>query len=733
MRLIMPVISKTRIDQVIYRLTQDQIAVHTRLKNINPLIGSFLLKPREEGQFIIWELENSQIDIDKITEYTNLNELEKSKVHEQLEIIKALIKGSGDDPKILDIPSFDSIKLLETNLGQKVVVDSWGHLPFDSSKGVSIINFTPKPSQKLVQVDLSFHYYDKSPASGYDITVYNNGFGTSHTTDNKGMITLGNQMVGKDFQIEVKNKLETIIVNKDNNVFEFELPYYTDVTVKVLDQATNTPSSNYTVFLSSNSNRLNGYSDSNGLIVFKNILAGEKIEISDSLKTLIHNVTKDNNYIELRVEKEKTGEPVSDQPLSPEEGKKQIFHEVFFTVYDLDGKKMLDYDLNIQQGNNIIPTNKDLDNTYRKKINSDELNMDCKSIGIVKVKESGKELTYKCKFQTQPDVTEYSFQIKKVRNWWWLLWLIPLILSLLIVLGKDIHIKVSDEKGIAISNAGVNMQYHYKSLFNFNSFQFLTTDSMKVDVVTDSLGLVNFENNPTTVFDFIFKLRRNAKINIMVDTSCYIPTAALIKFYKVFTTHELIVQNKKSEVEIYVKESNSEAPILDANVDLTIGGMKTQYSTDQNGKVLVSDVDACAKINALYAFKNYPDFGKLYSDTLKNSPIQKGNLITLYINEPEPCRDTLRRGGVEGDRIFLATPNANNEYYLWYNFVGIPDRLLIYSYPDRKLIRDTRFQRGIGEYRFKPNDVCDGCKMIYLEIQTNDKDTGWEYNFKCDN
>ena len=49
----MPDIAKTRRDELIYRLQQDQLAVHTRLRNINPELGSLFLKPRQEGDFLL--------------------------------------------------------------------------------------------------------------------------------------------------------------------------------------------------------------------------------------------------------------------------------------------------------------------------------------------------------------------------------------------------------------------------------------------------------------------------------------------------------------------------------------------------------------------------------------------------------------------------------------------------------------------------------------------------------
>lgn len=734
----MPVISKTRIDQVIYRLSQDQVAVHTRLKSIHPQVGAFLLKPREEGGFMYWDLDSNQIQVNKITVYSHLNENEKSKVHDELNIIKGLIANSGDDRKILDIPSLDSIKLLETNVGQRVVVDSWGHLPFDSSKGVNIITFTPKPGIKSVNVELFFHYFDKSLASGYDVIVYNNGFPTPHKTNTNGIVSLGSQLVGKDFQIEVKDMLqETIVVKNDNNVFEFQIPYLTEVNVKVVDQETNESIADYWVSLSNNGNRADGKTDKSGLVAFKNIEAGNNIEVTDNKIFLTHYVTKGQNFIELKV---KNIKPEPQQPsVSIKAATSQqapiVEHpnDVFFTVYGLDGKEISDYYLEIQQDTSLIPTVTDIENTNRKKVSTDNLNMNSKSIGIIKIDNDGKNIIHRCKFKTDPDRFEYFFQIKKAKNWWWLLWLIPLFLSLLITFGKDIKILIKDNQNLGIPNAGVNMRYQYMSLFNFGTLKFMTIDSIEVDGVTDSLGLVTFENNPTTVFDFVFKLRRDAKINIMVDTTCYNPTAALIKFYKVFTTHEIIVQNKTTNLEVYVLETNSGSPIADAKVDLTIEGEIIQYTTDQEGKIVVPNVNTCSYIKNAYAFKDYPDIGVLYSDTLKNMSVKKGNLITLYINEPQPCRDTLREGGVEGDRILLATPNLENEYYLIYDFMNIPDQLLIYSYPDGKLIHNTGFRSSIGEFRFKPKDVCNGCKIIYMEVQTNDNNTSWRYYFKCHN
>jgi hypothetical protein len=445
--------------------------------------------------------------------------------------------------------------LLETNLGQKVVVDSWGHLPFDSSKGVNIINFTPKPSIKSVNVELLFHYFDKSPAHDQDVEIYNNGFVTTHKTDQNGIVSLGSQMIGKDFQIEIKNKLkETIITNIDNNTFEFQLPYYTDVTVKVLDQKSSDPITDYKVSLLNHVPSIDGYSDTNGILVFKNVLAGERIHVSDNKTTIYHNVAKENNFIEFRVIREASREPETVPQIPDSVVAQPIVENVFFTVYDLAGVEIQDYNLAIQQGGNLIPTIKDLENPHKKKLGSDELNMNLRSVGVIKLKENGREVTHKCKFKTKPNVYEYSFKLEKAKNWWWLLWLILLLLFLLISFGKDVNIQVKDNENKPIESATVNMRYQYKSLFNFRTFKFMSTDSISVDGETDSLGLVSFENNPTTVFDFIFKLRRNAKINILVDSICYEPTGALIKLYKVYSTHLIIVQNKTMDFEINVRE-----------------------------------------------------------------------------------------------------------------------------------------------------------------------------------
>ena len=614
-----------------------------------------------------------------------------------------------------------------------MVVVPGAPLPFYIKKVLNFIPFPQNPAIKSVNVELFFHYFDKSPASGYDVSVYNNGFPTPHKTNNNGIVSLGSQLVGKDFQIEVKDKLqETMVVNSDINVYEFKIPYLTEVTVKVVDQETNESIADYWVFLSNNGNRADGKTDKSGLVVFKNIEAGNNIEVKDNKISLTHYVTKGENIIELKVQNIKL-EPPPPSPLPEPPPHLATPNDIFFTVYGLDGKEISDYDLKIQQDTSIIPTDIDVENTNRKKVSSNNLNINSKSIGIIKIDYDEKNIIHRCKFKTEPDQFEYFFQIKKAKNWWWLLWLIPLFLSLLITFGKDIKFLVKDNQDLGIPNAKVNMRYQYMSLFNFGTLKFMTTDSIEVDGVTDSLGLVTFENNPTTVFDFVFKLRRDAKINIAVDTTCYNPTAALIKFYKVFTTHEIIVQNKTTNLEVYVLETDSESPISDAKVDLTIADKKIQYSTDQEGKILISNEIICSIINSGYAYKEYKEYGKLYSDTLKNSSIKEGNKITFYINEPEPCRDTLRKGGVEGDRILLATPNADNEYYLLYDFMKIADQLLIYSYPDGKLIHSTGFRSNVGEYRFKPNDVCNGCKIIYMEVQTNDNNTSWQYYFKCDN
>lgn len=734
MRLIMPVISKSRRDQVIYRLNQDQVAVHTRLKNINPQIGVFLLKPREEGDYLIWELENSQIHVDKITEYSNLDGIGKSKVHEQLDIIKELLAKSGDDPKILDIPSLDSIKLLETNFGQKVVVDSWGHLPFDSSKGVNIINFTPKPSIKSVNVELLFHYFDKSPAHNQDVAIYNNGFVTAHKTDLYGIVSLGSQMIGKDFQIEIKNKLkETIITNIDNNKFEFQLPYYTDVTVKVIDQNSNDPITDYKVSLLNHVPSMDGYSNTNGILVFKNVIAGERIHVSDNKTTIYHYVAKENNFIEFRVIREANQEPETVHQIPDSIAVQTIVENVFFTVYDLAGVEIQDYNLAIQQGGNLIPTIKDLEYPYKKKLGSDELNMNLRSVGVIKLKENGKEVIYRCKFKTQPNIYEYSFQIKKVKNWWWLLWLIPLILSLLFNFGKDIHIKVKENEGKAIPKAGVNMKYEYNSLFNFSTFKFFTTDSIEVNGITDSLGLVTFDNNPTTIFDFIFKLRRDAKVNILVDTTCYAPTAALIKFYKIFTTHELTVQNKMVPLTIYVKETNNNSSIAEALVNIIHNNQELELKSDQDGKVVLPYINACSIVQKAYAFKDYAEYGRLYSDTLNEVSASTSDKLFLYINEPEPCRNEEQTGDERGVAIFLSTPKGDHEYSLEYDFFHQPDRLLIYSYPDRNLIHDTGLKSYRGSYVFRPNEVCNDCKIVYMVIQTFEQGTRWTYKFRCNN
>jgi len=730
----MPLVSKTNRAKLVYRLRQDQVAVYTRLKNINPKLGGMLLKPREDVEFIYWELDSKNLNIEKVTPYSQLGDADKVFVHQELDALKLFLQESGDDLKILDIPTLDSIKLLDTNLGPKVVIDSWGYLPFDASKGVSIFTFTPKPINKSGTLNIDFSFYDGSPYSGQPIVVNNNGFPTQHITDADGVLSLGQQVIGSIFQIQIDKRLnETVKVVDANNDYNFTVPHYTEVSVIVKRSESQEAVQNHKVNIKDRNGIYSDFTDEQGLAVFSNVLAGDIIEVFDDNVKVDYAVNKNNNRVELWLENEISSTPpiIEDEPSVDHEKKE---NNVFFNVLGLDGQKLQDYQLNIQQNNTDTRTDVDTTNTFRRVCKESALNMDMKSTGIVSLMENGEEKIYKCNFKTKSGVHEYTFKIENKKSWLWLLWIIPLLLCLLINFGKDVTLQIQDNQNNAIKNAQVNMSYQYKSLFNFKTFGFLTTESIHVDGNTDSIGLVTFNNNPTTVFDFVFKLRRDAKINIVADDSCYEPTGALIKFYKVFTTHQIKVENKTNDLEINVKEKDSNEPIANANIYLANSGIENKYTTNEGGVLIVSDVIVCSMIDKVYAWKEYTDYGLLTSDTLQNVLVkEKNNQITIYIDEPEPCRDALRKGGVEGDRVLLATPKQDNLYYLIYDFMTIADQMKIYSYPDGKLIHDTGYRSGVGEYRFKPEEVCNGCKAIYMEVQTRDNNTSWRYYFKCEN
>lgn len=733
----MPEVSKTRRDQLVYRLSQDQKAIHSRLKNLNPDLGLFFLKPREDDNFLIWEIENREVMIHSRTDYKSLNNQQLEFVHSKLEKIKELVQSLGEDIRIMDFPSKDCIKLLHTNKGDLVVLDSWGFLPFDMSKGVNIIDILSKPKLKTIEADMQCLYYDESPASGEEVVITNNGFQTIHQLGHDGKLFLGKHIGEKRLTIKIKDKLdETILLNSSSHFFKYTIPYYTDVNVNIIDDNTGERKSNYSIKIKGKNIDTIISSDNAGNVLLSCIEAGNHINISDAKSNITYHIQKTGNNVDFRVKNEIIHSPVEpevipevtpDVPPTPEPELK----DVFFTVYGLKGEVLSDFELGIKQNDKLITTNVFANDSSKRYVSSALLNMKMRSRGIVRLDEVGKINSYSCKFTTKPNIYEYSFQIKKTRHWLWLLWLIPFVLALLITFDKDVDIKLEDEKGSSVSGASVNMKYTYASLFSFDTHQFFTMDSVEVNCFSDSLGMVSFKNNPTTVFDLVFHLRRAAKVNVMSNSDCYEPTGALIKFYKIWQIHEIEVQTKKTDFKLNVKELNEDTPIEGADVSIIIDGKAIVLTTDKNGSVLFPNLEVCNSIQLAYAAKTYPDFGTLQSDTLTNKTVNGANNLTLYIDEPEPCVDIKRQGGMEGEKILLATPIENNNYRLIYDFFAIQDRLLIYSYPDGSLIHDTGYRSGVGVFSFKPNELCNGCKAIFIQIETYDNGTSWIYNFKC--
>ena len=727
-------IAKTRRDELVYRLSQDQIAVHTRLKNIDPELGYIFLRPRLEGDYIYWEFEDRNIFFEHITPYTKLSIEDLSLVQQKLNEIKQTIQQNGDSKSILDIPSLDCIQLANTNVGKKLMIHAWGYLPWDNSRGTSIIDIKV-PLVEYVEIKVKLDYWDNRPAINKPISVIDNAYETSHITDGNGEINLGKHLVGKELTLQwVPGNKIMIQANRENSFFTYTIPFYTDATIRVLDSTSRSRISNYKLSMYLDGNKSLFVSDEDGFVFLKNIEAGKVIEVSDGKINNKYFIENDDNNFEFIIESERDklevpgDEPLIKPPLNDSERK------VSFTVLGLNGEALIDYKLDIRQSKKIINTDVDDKDPTLRYLSEKAIDFNAASEGLVSITEDGRISDYICKFRTKPDVYHYSFQIQKKRSWMWLLWLLAALLMLLIPFNKDIQIKVVDENKIGISKVQAKINYQYHSLFHFKKLKFFTTDSIERSGITDHKGEAKFSNNPTTLFDFIFKLKRNAKITIFPDSTCFKNTTALIKFYKIMRQHEILVNRKLRDYEILVLEKRTMRPIENASVVFKNSTENAiQLETNEKGKVLFKTLDVCSIAQEIYAYKFYNDYDTLYSNILEDVNFVNNFTDTLYIYEPEPCTDVLKNGRSEGEKILLSTPNPNKYYSIEYNFSVIPDRLTIRAFPSNDLIYDTGLKSGIGYYRFKPSEVCNGCKIVYLQIETIDPNTQWTYFFKCIN
>ncbi|MBK7226881.1 MAG: hypothetical protein IPH96_16260 [Saprospiraceae bacterium] len=242
-----------------------------------------------------------------------------------------------------------------------------GDFTMDNSRGTSIIDIKI-PLVEFIEPSFLFKYWDESPALSKQIKILDAGFATTHITDNNGQINLGKYPSGKQLSFILdQDRTESIVITQDNNVFFFILPLFTEVKIKVIEDATEDPIGNYFLKIKVQNIETEYQTGLDGKIVLNNIEAGSNIQISDENIKVEHKIQNSNNDLIFRV-KEKSPDPiVVDDPKPSDKG------NVTFTVYGLEGEKLNDYKLEILQEANRIETFKDDSDPSTRIVSKDRL------------------------------------------------------------------------------------------------------------------------------------------------------------------------------------------------------------------------------------------------------------------------------------------------------------------------------------------------------------------------
>ncbi len=714
-----------------------QEAVHDKLEEILPNeLASIFLFPREKGKKTQWGLLDEYAQIEKILRYSQLGENEKSLVGDKLQELYEFLNHKensipeikGLSRKICSIPSIDSAMLLVIDGIQRVALADWAHLPMDPSKGLmSFEKIVGKPRPKF-PTKLQFLYSDGSCLINENIKIRYRGYLKEHETDKTGIVDQGHLPIGAQLEVyrDSGGKITSVgevTTKSGQELYTVTLDYLTDLLITVKDDKGHLLD-DFTLRIE-NQGVLHDQKSSKGRIEIGGLLAGTHVRISDKEglgEVIDYRLQKTDNHAEYIVNTR-----IILPPPDPKSTK--------FYLYDFDGSSLSNATLKIKQSS-------DLETTYHDggyyTIPSNKLQQNKKAKALIEVNRDEKIIKqYVSRLRIEPNKSEYHIKLK--RNYWWLLLLlIPLLLLLLLTLNKSFVVQVHDFTGKPVSEAHVSFDYSYENLFDFEASTFFSNASVSRVGNTSLKGNAAFDTLAYTLYDRLFYNSRKARIRITTFDNCLMDTTVYIKFYKWNDTIKVKVKPTTQDLDFIVRSVTNLEPVENANVNYTLSFrdivvQRGQMKSDKNGSISLKAVPICGVLNQISADKSgyFPDTIINKSITFLSEDILNR---TLYLNKPQPC-DTRLSGGIEGLTKIYKIDYKDKEYILSWDFLVQKDRLILREgpYKSGRILFDTWWKSGTGDFDFIPDQVCGGCDFINIEIKGSVETTEWHLNLNCPN
>lgn len=211
-----------------------------------------------------------------------------------------------------------------------------------------------------------------------------------------------------------------------------------------------------------------------------------------------------------------------------------------------------------------------------------------------------KDIQFKKKFKFSKEQDEYTFQLRKKRNYWWLLlFLLPLLLF--IRCDHDITVHTIDEATeTPITDVPVTMSYRPHLLFE--NGHFLPRKDVIMMQSTDSSGMTTFKGIKCDVFSYIFYCL--SKANLSIYNECYeIDPDPDTELYHFTRNVKLNMKAKREDVKLIVKDKETEYPLADAKIEYRYiegGSQRTDtIKSNANGEAVIKNFMSCGSFSLI--------------------------------------------------------------------------------------------------------------------------------------
>lgn len=248
------------------------------------------------------------------------------------------------------------------------------------------------------------------------------------------------------------------------------------------------------------------------------------------------------------------------------------------------------------------------------------------------------------KFKYNERYDEYTIQMTKGRNYWWLL-LLLMPLFLFIKCQKDILVTcIDDEYNLPIADQTVTIEYTSYALWANGTF--LNDSLIQQTQQTDSLGKAHFKDLPCSVYSYIFHCLQKALF--CTKSECY-NTISLEKNFHYTRSVELRLSPQRNDLQIQVCDLDTDDPLPDALLIYRYSEMGKEKSdstrTDASGVAILPQMRYCSVIDEItgqcYGYADTTKYNILCSEllyvndstTLKLRPIKER--FTFFVKNAE--------------------------------------------------------------------------------------------------